>query len=871
MASPFRVFRKHQKKLLATLGILAIVAFCVPMGFVDYVRSPSAASTVVVKTSEYGDLNERELQRMRQQRQQVLNFLFRVQQTVVAAKREANRNAKTEDQVAEVASAAGQVERAIGPATEEAVVDTWLSARHAERLGLVVSNEAINDFIRELTEGYLSPDQVRGIISDVNSNQQRLFDLLRYELLALRIRVMFNVSLAGTTPAQRWDYYTRLKRLATIEAIPVPVANYVGQVQDPDEQTLRDFFEKYKDNYPDPTSPEPGFRRPHEIAVRYFKADLEKFTSPNVIAEDEVRKFYQENKELLDRLAPAATKKPAAGEAGQAKPGEKPGEQPAGETDGKTEKKAPAEEPKAGEGAKPQEKAPEEKPTAEKKGETDTEKEPAGEPPADSKTGTDKDRESPEKPATEGKKEDGKGAASPDGKPAEGADKADGPTPDPNSAGDTSSAGVASPFRLTSLLPEGPAESDTGPAETPAKESPEAPRQPEPVPAEPAGPPPGPKPPADEKKPAGETQTADKPEEAAKEPAKEPQTPAEAPPQGPAGEGAKPEDPLAGPLGEMIRRELAGQKIQEVFGNLQARMNRYRNEWVRYEVDVERDPDAQKPVAPDFEASAKENDPTGDQGLTTGQTPLMSQWDLQDEKSGIGRSFVDPRTSGIPFADYAFREKWDLYVAADSSDFGEDYRERSRYLFWKVEDSKEQVLEFESRGVREKVLQAWKAVEARKLAIKAAENLGDGARKGGLSLANTFIERPDVTVTATRPFSWMTYGNVPLGTARTPPRLSNVTGVDMAGPDFLRAVFELERGQIGVAMNHPKTIAYVLRVTEINPPEKVLWAQFEVDSYATYADVAGADRGQMFQAWQEELKQTAGLEWVRPPRSGQSE
>jgi hypothetical protein len=422
---------------------------------------------------------------------------------------------------------------------------------------------------------------------------------------------------------------------------------------------------------------------------------------------------------------------------------------------------------------------------------------------------------------------------------------------------------------LTSLLQEEPAESDTGPGEAPAKESPEPPSKPESPAAEPPGQAPGPKSPAKEKKPADETQPADKPDGAAKEAAEGPaQTPAEAPPKGAPGEGEKPEDPLAGPLGEMIRRELAGQKIQEIFNHLQGEMNRYRNEWVRYEVDVERNPGAEKPVVPDFEGLAKQNDPTGDQGLTTGQTPLMSRWDVRNEESGVGRSFIDPKLTGIPFADYAFREKWDLYVAAESSDFGEDYRERGRYLFWKVEDSKEKVPQFEDPGVREKVLRAWKAVEARKLAIQAAEGLGDEGRKAGLSLANTFIERPDVTVIATRPFSWMTYGNVPLGTARTPPRLNTVTGVEMAGPDFMRAVFDLKQGQLGVAMNHPKTIAYVIRVSEINPPEKALWAQFEVDNYSDYADVAGADRGQMIRAWQEELQQTAGLEWVRPPRTG---
>ena len=37
---------------------------------------------------------------------------------------------------------------------------------------------------------------------------------------------MFAVSLEAVTPGQRWDYFNRVKRKATIEAIPLVVANY---------------------------------------------------------------------------------------------------------------------------------------------------------------------------------------------------------------------------------------------------------------------------------------------------------------------------------------------------------------------------------------------------------------------------------------------------------------------------------------------------------------------------------------------------------------------------------------------------------------------------------------------------------------------
>ena len=43
-----------------------------------------------------------------------------------------------------------------------------------------------------------------------------------------------------TTPGQRWDYFNRVKRMATIEAIPVPVADYVKDVEAPERRGIEE-------------------------------------------------------------------------------------------------------------------------------------------------------------------------------------------------------------------------------------------------------------------------------------------------------------------------------------------------------------------------------------------------------------------------------------------------------------------------------------------------------------------------------------------------------------------------------------------------------------------------------------------------------
>jgi len=260
-----------------------------------------------------------------------------------------------------------------------------------------------------------------------------------------------------------------------------------------------------------------------------------------------------------------------------------------------------------------------------------------------------------------------------------------------------------------------------------------------------------------------------------------------------------------------------------------------------------------------------------EKGLIPGRTPpldpgaprLMSQFEAGDYE--IGRTFVDNKT---PFADFAFVENWPLYVTATAMDNDGNY-----FLFWKVEDAEQRIPKFEDPGVKDQVVRAWKMQKARSLAAEAAKELAVKARKQDTSLKDSIGALPGVKVAESKPFSWMTYGAVPTMTSpRTPPRLTNLAPtVELAGPDFMRAVFSLNKGEVGTAMNHPETIAYVVRVAEMNPSENVLWAQFELDNYSTYADIARGDQIQMVRAWQKELIEDAGLKWVQKPDQSQDQ
>jgi hypothetical protein len=302
-----------------------------------------------------------------------------------------------------------------------------------------------------------------------------------------------------------------------------------------------------------------------------------------------------------------------------------------------------------------------------------------------------------------------------------------------------------------------------------------------------------------------------------------------------------------------IRRELAYEKIQKMFDGLRESLQAYESKWRIYHVaEVQKEKTLPPlPSRPDFNKLAK------DRGISAGQTGLLPLWEMQSQE--IGASLVGRQD---PVWHYAY-QSLPKFQPRESMDM-----KGNLYLFWKTDETKDHVPKFDAPGVRERVLRTWKMIHARPLALDEAKKLADSAAKSKKFLKQAFADQPDLRVVMPPAFSWMTFGNVPLGSAPNAARLSNVVGIDYAGDDFMRTVFTLAAGQTGVAMNAPKTIAYVIRVTELTPSDSVLQKQFEVDDFSKYAPVAEGDRQQVLRAWLKEIETSAGFTWERKPDQG---
>jgi hypothetical protein len=785
MASPFKIFRKHQRAWLVALCVLVVIGFVLlPTISQIWESRTETVNPVVVRTSQFGDLRVSDLERLYRQRMAVVSVLDGISRALDRAGRD-RRDVE-------------QVIQALASPTQEVLVDTWLLTKHAERLGMTATDDAIREFLRELTREELDTADIRTAIDEARLSTRRFFDLMRNELLALRVQGMFLASLGGVTPAQRWDYFNRLTRLATVELASLPVEDFLDRVDppryDPDDADLqaklREFYEQYKDQLPSPTSPEPGFREPHRIAIEYFRTSVDEMA--RTVTNAEVLAEYERDRATYDRLdaesaMPEGTLPPADELPDAAAPSFRLPTLP----------DEPLESDEPG-GAAPGEAAPGEAAPA------DDAKDPTA--------------------------------------PGEAA-------PAPMVPGDQSALPQGGVFRTVSFArqAEEAAESEAA-SEPPMADEPEAPSAEPPEQPDAPQPPEQPEPPPPPDAPMADQPAAPEADDVPEPPPLEPEVPAVPTVERP----DQPDERPSAALRERIRRQLAARKVESTFKEFEGLLSRYRSAWIRYEVDKKRDPSLTPPSRPDFKQLAAEHN------LTASRTPLLSQWEVSE--LDIGRSLVawGPRPEDT-FIGYAF-DRMPLHQPTGSWDL-----QGHQYLSWKTEETKERTPEFTEPGVAERVFRAWKLVRAREEAFKEAEKLAEAARKAQTSLRRAFAETPGLTVVETEPFSWMTHGEVPRWASQAPPRVSQVKGVHLPGHDFMRAVFRLGEGEIGVAANQPQTEVFVVRVVEYDPPENVLWAQFEVERPDQYMDVAEAEQRETVRAWLEGLRARYKLEWEKRP------
>jgi hypothetical protein len=311
---------------------------------------------------------------------------------------------------------------------------------------------------------------------------------------------------------------------------------------------------------------------------------------------------------------------------------------------------------------------------------------------------------------------------------------------------------------------------------------------------------------------------------------------------------------------EQVRQSVAREKAQplmdKVIGDLTREMRRYESQWRGWNGQKAQKPDLPMPTPLNFSDLASKN------GVEAKQTSLLARDTLLfSTEHTLGNSYVGETPREEAAVVNAAYSGIGLYQPQNSQDV-----QGNRYLFWKTEEKEPFIPTFEE--VKGDVEAAWRKQEARKLAIAEANKLAEEAKKSDKSLTEVFADRKDLVVTTTRPFTWK-FGGFMFGQQEIPIRTSQVEGVDDAGDEFMRTVYGLNVGEIGVAMNETKKAAYLIRLVNTTPDLNALHSMFLSTPYQAYGR-AGENDALLRQAnWRRELNVQANVQWLRAPQEMQ--
>jgi len=769
MASPFKLFRKHQKVLLAWATIFLMFAFVLGGVLTSYTSPRPRGDNPLIVTSEHGSYYLSDLQRMVRMRRVVGSFL--------SAAAQARRQAEPEW----FPTSTWWLRQ---PDDPRDVFYSMLRAKKAEALGMVVSNAEVNRFLREEVSGERVPDErLRGILSGFSVGNRsvsmgQLFDALREMLLAHRLREMHGLGMA-VTPIQRWHHFLQLNERVKVELLPIPAEDFLDEVEDPSEQEVQAFFAEHRETLDEPDvvggipmqSPDPGFMIPKRAVFQYVVADYDKFqaAAAEEITDEQIREHYERRKDI-DYVK---VKLLDDGEKPQEKLQEK-----AGPKEAETEKRDPAEKPAAHE------------PPKEKK--ASTQDDGAGKQKPDEKSKPSGAERSPEKSESEKPPSGGEEDAS--GKPASEKPKAAEPKKKDEQKGESGQASLSqSPFHTVSFN-QAAAEKDEQagsegsdsdaageekeepPADQPAKSNEDEPEKKSA--------------PQEQEKQVDEKQKAQpRSERSAKTGEDSSAKPAE-----------KPKEYI--PFDEVkdeIRQQLAAQetaaKITAALEPVEELLERYSGKVTRAARAEGRRADAD--TTP--ELSDEIIEAIGAARLELVTTKLISESELA--QMTIGPLEPQSERAGQPFAAFAFENELRPYNPYRLQDFA-----GNQYLVWEVGKIESRVPELEE--VRDEVVRAWKMQKARDLALEEARRKAEAAEKNGAMLSAYF---EGAEVIETDYFSWRTDDIVPRTEGRPRIHLTELEEVEGADEEFMRTVFNLQEDEVSAVMNHAKTVAYVVK------------------------------------------------------------
>lgn len=627
----------------------------------------------------------------------------------------------------------------------------------ADEMGLQISDSQVFQFIDQRTLGKLPPEEfteARKNVTTVNGkilSEPDLLNVLREQLRAqwaFQALVPFKTN--GLPQEVYWDMFRRMNVRQQVASASVSVDNFLDKVGEPNETEIQTYFDQYQNQEPGVEPGMPGFFQPRKIKLAYVEPDQQAvLDSLPEVSEEDIRKKYDETKDIRYKKAVVPED-----------PTDDDDDEFLMDLDKEDGEPTPPLAPKPGD-------------PVETPGEVETPGAPEATPPA---------------PGAEAK-------------PAE---EAKPPKVDEGDAGKEEKSGDCGPWQEE--------KAEASEAETTAAE------------------------PQDGKS-SEEQKPLSTPELKLPEGTEIPEDLLKAPPV----EYEPLDTALMNLLREEIRRERARDILQKKMEKALVAMKKLEDERSDVALSAESAKDfdgpeiRQKLRELDPQLCRRLKKYADENGLLYVETPLVDFYEFSNaeeypiaaasDSGGMFNPQGNVMLMRALFGSVGKNPLFDPKLVMSQS---------NQYAYWVLADIPEHIPRLEEPGVKKQVIKAWQREKARPLAKKRAMELAQKIRDG-LEEATTMTDSlkgeteagtpksPALLVTKTdNSFSWITSSSAAqLGMRQTPPQLTQIQGIPNVGNDFMNYIFRtLNEGEVGVHPDANLMNYYVVEVMNRFPSEE---------------------------------------------------
>jgi len=303
MVSYLSLFRRYQKPLLAGLGVFAMLGFVVFPILQDFLMTRQQVGEPVRKVVarfDGGELSYAAIENYRLQHARSVQFLDMMAREVIkrgGVPRVPGFRANPQN---------NQIFSLGIPAvlSEQGVISSKLGAIEAGKLGLTVNREFVDEWLKAFNDSRLTGAEIDAMFREATGGElqkTQFYNVMTTELAAGLVgRIGYGGMATGrgdilSPPGQLWDDFRKVAETARVTAFPVLVADFIDKVPNdfPDNE-IRALYEEGRERFPDPDSPEPGFRRRYSADVEFVRVAMQPFVdqAKNALTEEAVRAEY---------------------------------------------------------------------------------------------------------------------------------------------------------------------------------------------------------------------------------------------------------------------------------------------------------------------------------------------------------------------------------------------------------------------------------------------------------------------------------------------------------------------------------------------------------------------------------------------------